>query len=149
MSKKALKQFDEAVKYLKKQYSETPQVGIVLGSGLGQFVEEIEVEVEVSYGDIPHFPVSTVEGYKGRLIFGKLSGKNVVAMAGRFHYYEGYKAKEVIFPYPGDENAGRRDPVIIKCGGCRKPGLQSGGHHDHPGSCQLFHTQSPGWKKYR
>jgi purine-nucleoside phosphorylase len=98
MGKKALKQFNETVKYLKKQYSETPQIGIVLGSGLGHFVNEIQVEKEVAYEDIPHFPVSTVEGHKGRLIFGKLSGKNVIAMAGRFHYYEGYDAQEVVFP---------------------------------------------------
>jgi purine-nucleoside phosphorylase len=98
MGKKALKQFNETVKYLKKQYSETPQIGIVLGSGLGHFVNEIQVEKEVAYEDIPNFPVSTVEGHKGRLIFGKLSGKTVIAMAGRFHYYEGYDAQEVVFP---------------------------------------------------
>ena len=98
MGKKALKQFNETVKFLKKQYKETPTVGIVLGSGLGNFVEEIEIEKEVAYGDIPNFPVSTVEGHKGKLIFGKLSGKTVVAMAGRFHYYEGYSAQDVIFP---------------------------------------------------
>ena len=98
MGKKALKQFNEAVKFLKKQYRETPQVGIVLGSGLGSFVEEISVEKEVNYADIPHFPVSTVEGHKSKLIFGKLSGKTVVAMAGRFHFYEGYNAQDVVFP---------------------------------------------------
>ena len=96
MGKKALKQFNETVKFLKKQYKETPTVGIVLGSGLGNFVEEIEIEKEVAYGDIPNFPVSTVEGHKGKLIFGKLSGKTVVAMAGRFHYYEGYSAQDEI-----------------------------------------------------
>jgi purine-nucleoside phosphorylase len=98
MGKKALKQFDEAVKFLQKQYKQTPQVGIVLGSGLGSFINEIAVEKEVAYKDIPHFPVSTVEGHKGKLVFGKLSGKTVVAMAGRFHFYEGYDAQEVIFP---------------------------------------------------
>lgn len=97
MSKKILKQINEAAKYLHKQYKETPTVGIVLGSGLGNFVEEIKVK-EVPYGDIPHFPESTVEGHTGKLIFGKLSGKTVVAMAGRFHYYEGYSAAEIIFP---------------------------------------------------
>lgn len=98
MGKKALKPFNEAVKFLKKQYKETPLVGIVLGSGLGNFVEEINVEKEVDYADIPHFPVSTVEGHKSKLIFGKLSGKIVVAMAGRFHFYEGYDAQDVVFP---------------------------------------------------
>lgn len=98
MSQPILKQIDETVGFLRKQYAATPQVGIVLGSGLGSFVDEITVEHEVAYADIPHFPVSTVEGHKGKLIFGKLSGKTVVAMAGRFHYYEGYGAQDVVYP---------------------------------------------------
>lgn len=95
-TKKLMKELKETAKFLKKQYRETPQAGIILGSGLGNFVDEIEVEKEVAYGDIPNFPVSTVEGHKGKLIFGKLSGKTVVAMAGRFHYYEGYSAQDVV-----------------------------------------------------
>jgi purine-nucleoside phosphorylase len=97
-AKKQMKQFEETAKFLKKQYKRIPTVGIVLGSGLGKFTEEIEVEKEVAYEEIPHFPVSTVEGHKGKLIFGKLSGKTVLAMAGRFHYYEGYKPQDVVFP---------------------------------------------------
>ena len=97
-AKKQMKQLEETAKFLKKEYKHIPTVGIVLGSGLGKFTEEIEIEKEVAYEDIPHFPVSTVKGHKGRLVFGKLSGKTVVAMAGRFHYYEGYDAQEVIFP---------------------------------------------------
>ena len=93
-----MKELKEAAKYLKKQYSPMPQVGIVLGSGLGNFIDEIEVEAEVSYSDIPNFPVSTVSGHKGKLVFGNLSGKKIVCMAGRFHYYEGYTAQEVVFP---------------------------------------------------
>lgn len=76
----------------------TPSVGIVLGSGLGKFVNEIEVKAEIPYRDIPGFPVSTVEGHSGKLLLGKLAGKNVVAMAGRFHSYEGYSAEEIVFP---------------------------------------------------
>ena len=95
--KRTMRELNEAVKFLQKQYQKIPQVGIVLGSGLGNFTEEIEVEKEVEYKDIPHFPVSTVEGHKSKLIFGKLSGKTVVAMAGRFHYYEGYEAQDIIF----------------------------------------------------
>lgn len=98
MSKKALKKFEETVKFLRKQYKQVPTVGIVLGSGLGKFVEEISVEKEVAYEDIPHFPVSTVEGHKGKLIFGKLRGKTVVAMSGRFHFYEGYDSQDIVFP---------------------------------------------------
>ncbi len=97
-NKKILKEIKEAARFLKKQFKHSPQVGIVLGSGLGKFVEEIEVEKEVSYSDIPHFPVSTVEGHQGKLIFGRLSGKTVVALAGRFHFYEGYSAQELTFP---------------------------------------------------
>ncbi len=98
MAADIIAQINETVAYLKAQYAETPSVGVVLGSGLGNFSTQIQVEKEVPYGDIPHFPVSTVQGHKGRLIFGKLAGKTVVAMAGRFHFYEGYTAQEVVFP---------------------------------------------------
>lgn len=97
-NKKILKEVKAAAKFLQKKYRDIPQVGIVLGSGLGNFTDHISIEKEVPYADIPYFPVSTVEGHKGRLVFGKLAGKTVVAMAGRFHYYEGYSAAEVVFP---------------------------------------------------
>ena len=84
--------------FLTETIFDKPQVGIVLGSGFGNFTEEIEIEKEVAYKDIPHFPVSTVKGHQGKLIFGKLRGKRVVAMAGRFHFYEGYSAQELFFP---------------------------------------------------
>jgi purine-nucleoside phosphorylase len=93
-----MKELKETAKFLKKQYQIEPTIGIVLGSGLGNFVNEIEVEKEIEYKDIPNFPLSTVEGHKSKLVFGKLSGKTVVAMAGRFHFYEGHKSNEVIFP---------------------------------------------------
>lgn len=93
-----LRKIYEAVEYIKLRYSDQPVVGIVLGSGLGSFADEIEVECEILYREIPHFPVSTVEGHSGKLIFGNLSGKKIVAMAGRFHYYEGYSTQEVVFP---------------------------------------------------
>ena len=98
MATDILDQLKETAKFLQGQYPDKPSVGIVLGSGLGNFIDEIEVEKEVAYADIPHFPVSTVEGHKGKLVFGKLSGKTVVAMAGRFHFYEGYSAQDVVFP---------------------------------------------------
>jgi purine-nucleoside phosphorylase len=88
----------EAVEFIKKIYSDKPAVGIVLGSGLGSFTNEIKIETEIPYGDIPHFPVSTVEGHSGKLIFGELGGKKVVAMAGRFHLYEGYTPEQTVFP---------------------------------------------------
>lgn len=88
----------EAVDFIKSIYNEKPLVGLILGSGLGSFVNEIKIEKEIPYGEIPHFPVSTVEGHSGRLVFGELGGKKVVAMAGRFHVYEGYTADQVVFP---------------------------------------------------
>ncbi len=75
-----------------------PKIAIVLGTGLGQLASEITDTYDFPYKDIPHFPVSTVEGHDGRLIFGKLGGRDILAMKGRFHYYEGYSMKEVTFP---------------------------------------------------
>ncbi len=98
MSKKPLDRLKEAVKYLKKKYDERPEVGIVLGSGLGKFTEDIYIKKEIAYSDIPNFPVSSVKGHSGKLIFGELSGKKVVCMAGRFHAYEGYSPQELVFP---------------------------------------------------
>ena len=88
----------ETAEYLKKQVDYIPEYAIVLGSGLGSLVEDIEVEKEISYKEIPNFPVSTVKGHKGSLIFGTLNGKKVLAMNGRFHFYEGYSMKQVTFP---------------------------------------------------
>lgn len=93
-----LNEINEAIQFIQSKYATKPLAGIVLGSGLGSFANEIEVECEIPYNEIPHFPVSTVKGHSGKLIFGDLSGKKVVAMAGRFHYYEGYSTQEVVFP---------------------------------------------------
>ena len=93
-----LQQLQETTSFIQSKYSDTPQIGIVLGSGLGNFSQEIKVEVEIAYNEIPHFPVSTVEGHQGKLIFGELSGKKVVVMAGRFHFYEGYSPDAVAYP---------------------------------------------------
>lgn len=93
-----LSRLRETAEFLKKQFEHTVRIGVVLGSGLGNFVNEIEVEKEIDYHDIPNFPVSTVEGHKGKLFFGKVAGKRIVAMAGRFHFYEGYAAADVVFP---------------------------------------------------
>ena len=93
-----IQQLKETTSYIRQQLNAFPQVGIILGSGLGNFTGEIKAEKEIPYSDIPHFPVSTVKGHQGKLIFGELSGKKVVAMAGRFHFYEGYTPQEVIYP---------------------------------------------------
>ena len=89
---------NEAVAYIKSQGVDLPEVGIVLGTGLGGLVSEIEIKHELDYGKIPHFPVSTVESHHGKLIIGTVKGKNVVAMQGRFHYYEGYSMEQITFP---------------------------------------------------
>ena len=93
-----LEKFKEAHDYIKSQTSVEPSIGIILGTGLGGLVNEIEIIDEIEYKNIPHFPLSTVQSHSGKLIFGKLGGKQVVAMQGRFHFYEGYTMKEVTFP---------------------------------------------------
>ncbi len=92
------KQQEQAVQYIKSRGIKDPQVGIVLGTGLGKMIDEIEIESIIEYADIPNFPLSTVEFHKGRLIYGKLEGKKILAMQGRFHYYEGYTLQQVTFP---------------------------------------------------
>lgn len=91
-------QIQEALAFIRTKTDADPEVGIILGTGLGNLTEDIDIQCEIAYADIPHFPVSTVESHKGKLIFGYLSGKSVVCMAGRFHYYEGYSMKQVTFP---------------------------------------------------
>jgi purine-nucleoside phosphorylase len=88
----------ETAAFIKAKINTTPEIGIILGTGLGGLINEIEDQVAIPYKTIPNFPVSTVEGHVGQLIFGKLGGRNIVAMQGRFHYYEGYSMQEVTFP---------------------------------------------------
>ncbi|HYQ87927.1 MAG TPA: purine-nucleoside phosphorylase [Bacteroidota bacterium] len=91
-------QIDEAVGYIRKHTRMRPEMGIILGTGLGGLVKEIRKEMVLDYDEIPHFPISTVESHHGKLIFGTLGGKKIVAMQGRFHYYEGYTMQQVTFP---------------------------------------------------
>ncbi len=93
-----LTQFKESVSFIQSKTSVQPIFGIILGTGLGGLVKEINIIDEIEYKDIPHFPVSTVESHSGKLIFGELGGKKVVAMQGRFHFYEGYDMKQVTYP---------------------------------------------------
>ncbi len=117
-----LSKVKEAVQFIRDLYLPMPTAGIVLGSGLGSFVSEINIEKEIAYSSIPHFPISTVEGHSGKLIFGELSGKKVVAMSGRFHYYEGYTANEVVFPIRVLKFLGIETLLISNAAG----GMQSG-----------------------
>ncbi len=93
-----LEQINESKAYIQQFAKERPAVGIILGSGLGNLAGEITDRVEIPYDQIPHFPPATVEGHSGRLILGRLAGKPVVAMAGRYHYYEGLSMQQVTFP---------------------------------------------------
>lgn len=93
-----LEKINATASFIKKRISKEYHYGIILGSGLGNLTNEIDIDLELPYSDIPNFPVSTVEGHSGALIFGTLGGKNVVTMSGRFHYYEGYSMQEVVFP---------------------------------------------------
>ena len=88
----------ETVSYIREATNFSPEYGVILGSGLGSFTDDMEIKFTLPYSEIPNFPVSTVEGHKGALVFGTIGNKNVVAMQGRFHYYEGYGMEEVTFP---------------------------------------------------
>ena len=91
-------QVQETVNYIKEKTNFSPEYGVILGSGLGSFTDDIKIEFSLPYSEIPNFPISTVQGHKGALVFGTIGQKKVVAMQGRFHYYEGYSMKEVTFP---------------------------------------------------
>ena len=93
-----IKLINETVDYLKEKGFETPKVGIILGTGLGQLIHQIEIISEVSYNHIPNFPTATVEFHKGKLIYGKIAGQTVMVMQGRFHLYEGYSLQDVTYP---------------------------------------------------
>lgn len=94
-----IKNIEESAKYIKeKSNGFTPEIGMILGSGLGVLADEIKDKIEIKYNDIPYFPKSTVQGHKGQLVLGELEGKKVIAMQGRFHYYEGYKMSDVSLP---------------------------------------------------
>ncbi|AKP52063.1 purine-nucleoside phosphorylase [Cyclobacterium amurskyense] len=93
-----LEKINQAVAYLKEKISQSPDTGIVLGTGLGGLLHDIEIITEIPYQEIPHFPIATVTSHQGKLILGRVENKIILAMKGRFHYYEGYSMKEVTFP---------------------------------------------------
>lgn len=103
-----------------------PEIGIILGSGLGDLAEQIENPIIIDYKDIPHFPVSTAPSHKGRLIFGELEGKKVVCMQGRFHYYEGYEMYQVVFPVQVMKVLGVEKLVVTNAAGCVNRNWNSG-----------------------
>lgn len=93
-----ISKIDETLKVIRSRIEKKYKIGIILGTGLGGLVKDIEIEHTIDYSELPHFPLSTVESHHGKLIFGKLSGKDVVVMQGRFHYYEGYSMKQITYP---------------------------------------------------
>jgi purine-nucleoside phosphorylase len=115
-----------AVEFIRKKTSDDYPVGIVLGTGLGALAKEIEVELSLDYGDIPYFPISTVETHHGKMIFGKLAGKKVVAMQGRFHFYEGYSMQQIVFPIRVMKHLGVKTLGITNACGGLNPSYRKG-----------------------
>jgi len=120
------KQMDDALRFIRTKTSSAPAVGIILGTGLGALVQEIRKETVIDYSEIPHFPISTVESHHGKLIFGTLSGKQVVAMQGRFHFYEGYTMKQITFPVRVMKLLGVQTLLISNAAGALNPQFKRG-----------------------
>lgn len=118
--------FQSCAEFLKSKISVSPKIGIILGSGLGGLVKEVEITEKISYADIPGFPVSTVEGHSGYLIFGRLAGKEVVVMQGRFHYYEGYSMDKVTFPVRVMKFLGVETLLVSNAAGGMNPAFEVG-----------------------
>ena len=112
--------------FIKEKTNFSPEVGIILGTGLGGLVSEIEIQHSLPYNEIPNFPVSTVEGHSGRLIFGTLGGKNVIAMQGRFHFYEGYSIERVTFPVRVMKFLGIKNLIVSNASGGVNPDYEVG-----------------------
>lgn len=108
---------DKTIKYIREKINFEPEIGIVLGSGLGDFANSIEEKVEIAYKDIPGFPVSTVKGHDGKLIFGKINSKNVCLMKGRIHFYEGYEMSDVVYPIKVLVNLGVKTLILTNAAG--------------------------------
>lgn len=107
----------EIINFLKSKGVNQPEIGLVLGSGLGELANEIQNPIEIPYEDIPNFPVSTVEGHEGKMVYGELSGKRVVALKGRFHYYEGYDLADVTYPIRVFHELGVKTLILTNAAG--------------------------------
>ncbi len=121
-----LEKLRETVDYIKKEVDFEPEIGIVLGTGLGGLVNVIESVGTIKYADIPHFPISTVEGHAGQLMFGYINGKKVVAMQGRFHFYEGYKMKDLAIPIRTMHLLGVKTLLLSNAAGGMNPDFKVG-----------------------
>ena len=116
----------QTVSYIKERIDFTPEYGVILGSGLGSFTDEMQVKFTLPYNEIPNFPVSTVQGHKGALVFGTIGDKKVVAMQGRFHFYEGYSMTEVTFPVRVMKFLGVEKLVVSNASGGVNPSYKVG-----------------------
>ncbi|MBQ9363222.1 MAG: purine-nucleoside phosphorylase [Bacteroidaceae bacterium] len=116
----------ETAAFLKERMHTSPKTAIILGSGLGKLVDDIDIEKDIPYAEIPNMPVSTVEGHAGKLLFGKLGGKDIMAMEGRFHYYEGYSMKEVTFPIRVMYELGIKNLIVSNAAGGMNPAFNVG-----------------------
>jgi purine-nucleoside phosphorylase len=119
-------QVQETVSFIKEKTNFTPEYGVILGSGLGSFTDDIQIEFTLPYTEIPNFPVSTVQGHKGALVFGTIGDKKVVAMQGRFHYYEGYSMQEVTFPVRVLKYIGVTKLIVSNASGGVNPNYEVG-----------------------
>jgi len=118
--------FEACAAFLRTKITVAPKIGIILGSGLGGLVKEVEITEKISYTEIPNFPVSTVEGHSGYLIFGRLAGKEVMVMQGRFHYYEGYDMDKVTFPVRVMKFMGIENLLVSNAAGGMNPDMEVG-----------------------
>lgn len=116
----------QTVNYINDKINFRPEYGVILGSGLGSFTDDIEIEHTLPYSEIPNFPISTVEGHKGALVFGTIGNKKVVAMQGRFHYYEGYDMQQVTFPVRVMKYLGVEKLVVSNASGGVNPNYKVG-----------------------
>ncbi len=119
-------QVQETVNYIKAKTGFIPEYGVILGSGLGSFTDDIQIEFTLPYTEIPNFPVSTVQGHKGALVFGTIGSKKVVAMQGRFHFYEGYDMKQVTFPVRVMKYLGVTKLIVSNASGGVNPNYEVG-----------------------
>ena len=121
-----LEKIKKTADFLKERMHTQPETAIILGTGLGSLANEITEKYEIKYEDIPNFPVSTVEGHSGKLIFGKLGNKDIMAMQGRFHYYEGYSMQEVTFPVRVMKELGIKTLFVSNASGGTNPAFEIG-----------------------
>ncbi|HCZ06915.1 MAG TPA: purine-nucleoside phosphorylase [Thermotogae bacterium] len=125
-SEKVFEAIEAAARMLEEKLDDIPDIALILGSGLGPITESFDDQVEIPYSQIPHFPRSTVEGHSGKLVVGGFGGRTVIAMSGRFHVYEGYSARQVVFPIYVFKRLGVKGLIITNAAGTLNPSIKPG-----------------------